>query len=102
QLRSYGASDAARGPGHYCYAIDLTVHLALPSYDMDAVSITVEMLASRFHMNKASRYEVIAMVDEETTKRGRGRRPADKVRSDVLAAAGRLLLDDGLAAVTFS
>ena len=36
-----------------------------------------------------------------TKRRGRGRRPAAEVRADVLAAAGRLLLDDGLRAVTF-
>ncbi|MEW1772088.1 TetR/AcrR family transcriptional regulator C-terminal ligand-binding domain-containing protein [Streptomyces sp. NPDC086777] len=34
-------------------------------------------------------------------RRGRGRRPADEVRADVLAAAGALLLRDGLAAFTF-
>ncbi|MFF7470010.1 TetR/AcrR family transcriptional regulator C-terminal ligand-binding domain-containing protein [Streptomyces sp. NPDC008092] len=34
-------------------------------------------------------------------RRGRGRRPADEVRADVLAAAGALLLRDGMAAFTF-
>ncbi|MFF8596935.1 TetR-like C-terminal domain-containing protein [Streptomyces sp. NPDC015220] len=33
-------------------------------------------------------------------RRGRGRRPADEVRADVLAAAGALLLRDGMAAFT--
>jgi AcrR family transcriptional regulator len=39
----------------------------------------------------------------ETTgrRRGRGRRPAAEVRSAVLAAAGRILLRDGMPAVTF-
>ena len=34
-------------------------------------------------------------------RRGRGRRPAAEVRASVLAAAGRLLLREGLRAVTF-
>lgn len=34
-------------------------------------------------------------------RRGRGRRPADDVRSDVLRTVGRILLSDGLAALTF-
>lgn len=34
-------------------------------------------------------------------RRGRGRRPAEEVRRDVLDAAGRLLLQDGIQAVTF-
>ncbi|HEY8471116.1 MAG TPA: TetR/AcrR family transcriptional regulator C-terminal ligand-binding domain-containing protein [Natronosporangium sp.] len=34
-------------------------------------------------------------------RRGRGRRPAAEVRAGVLAAAARILLRDGLAAVTF-
>jgi AcrR family transcriptional regulator len=34
-------------------------------------------------------------------RRGRGRRPAAEVRAGVLAAAGRILLRDGLSAVTF-
>lgn len=33
-------------------------------------------------------------------RRGRGRRPADEVRADVLAAAGRMLLDTGMGAFT--
>ncbi len=33
-------------------------------------------------------------------RRGRGRRPADEVRAEVLAAAGALLLRDGMAAFT--
>ncbi|WP_089106746.1 TetR/AcrR family transcriptional regulator [Streptomyces hyaluromycini] len=33
-------------------------------------------------------------------RRGRGRRPADEVRADVLTAAGALLLRDGMAAFT--
>jgi len=41
------------------------------------------------------------MSEKATRRRGRGRRPAAEVRADVLAAAGRLLLDDGLRAVTF-
>ncbi|GAA1615069.1 TetR/AcrR family transcriptional regulator [Actinoplanes couchii] len=36
-----------------------------------------------------------------TTKRGRGRRPADEVRAGVLEAAGRLLLSEGVQAITF-
>ncbi|RGE18580.1 TetR/AcrR family transcriptional regulator [Leucobacter sp. wl10] len=35
------------------------------------------------------------------SRRGRGRRPAAEVRSDVLTAAGRLLLGEGIQAVTF-
>ena len=38
---------------------------------------------------------------EPTTRRGRGRRPAAEVRAGVLAAAGRILLHDGIQAVTF-
>ena len=34
------------------------------------------------------------------TRRGRGRRPADEVRGDILRAAGALLLDEGMAAFT--
>ncbi len=33
--------------------------------------------------------------------RGRGRRPADEVRADVLCTVGRLLLDEGIADLTF-
>ncbi len=36
-----------------------------------------------------------------TTRRGRGRRPADEVRADVLRAVGELLLDEGSADLTF-
>ncbi|HLU52861.1 MAG TPA: TetR/AcrR family transcriptional regulator [Acidimicrobiia bacterium] len=35
-------------------------------------------------------------------RRGRGRRPAAEVRREVLAAAGRLLLEEGVEAVTFT
>jgi len=35
------------------------------------------------------------------TRRGRGRRPAAEVRADVLAAAGELLLDEGMEAMRF-
>ncbi|WP_156252081.1 TetR/AcrR family transcriptional regulator [Pseudactinotalea terrae] len=42
------------------------------------------------------------MSEQSTTvRRGRGRRPAAEVRARVLEAAGRILLRDGLAAVTF-
>ncbi|MBB5791138.1 TetR/AcrR family transcriptional regulator [Jiangella mangrovi] len=42
------------------------------------------------------------MTEQHATRhRGRGRRPAAEVRADVLAAAGRLLLHEGLPAVTF-
>jgi AcrR family transcriptional regulator len=33
-------------------------------------------------------------------RRGRGRRPADRVRADILAAAGRLLLSEGMSGFT--
>ena len=36
-----------------------------------------------------------------TPRRGRGRRPADEVRADVLRTVGELLLREGMAAVTF-
>ncbi len=36
----------------------------------------------------------------EPVRRGRGRRPADEVRREVLRAAGKLLLDEGMAAFT--
>lgn len=36
----------------------------------------------------------------ETVRRGRGRRPADEVRRDILTAAGGLLLSEGMAAFT--
>ncbi len=36
-----------------------------------------------------------------TPRRGRGRRPAAEVRAEVLAATGRVLLGEGLSAVTF-
>jgi AcrR family transcriptional regulator len=36
-----------------------------------------------------------------TATRGRGRRPADEVRADVLRAVGELLLDEGIADLTF-
>ncbi|HEX8929384.1 MAG TPA: TetR/AcrR family transcriptional regulator, partial [Actinomycetota bacterium] len=34
------------------------------------------------------------------TRRGRGRRPADQVRAEILAAAGNLLLSEGMAGFT--
>lgn len=37
-----------------------------------------------------------------SVRRGRGRRPAAEVRAGVLASAGRILLSEGLAAVTFA
>lgn len=40
-------------------------------------------------------------MPETTNRRGRGRRPAAEVRANVLAATGRLLLAEGLRAVTF-
>lgn len=39
--------------------------------------------------------------DAGTARRGRGRRPASEVRAGVLDAAGRVLLRDGIQAVTF-
>jgi len=51
-------------------------------------------------MYKASTSEV-TVSQETTARRGRGRRPAAEVRAAVLAAAGRILLRDGLQAVTF-
>lgn len=41
------------------------------------------------------------MTESTPVRRGRGRRPAAEVRADVLAATGRLLLRDGMRAVTF-
>ncbi|HEX6338559.1 MAG TPA: TetR/AcrR family transcriptional regulator [Jiangellaceae bacterium] len=42
------------------------------------------------------------MTEQPTARRrGRGRRPAAEVRASVLAATGRLLLQEGLPAVTF-
>jgi AcrR family transcriptional regulator len=41
------------------------------------------------------------MPESTTTRRGRGRRPAAEVRAAVLAAAGRILLRDGMRALTF-
>lgn len=41
------------------------------------------------------------MSETPNPRRGRGRRPAAEVRAEVLAAAGRLLLTDGIQAVTF-
>ncbi|NJP96810.1 TetR family transcriptional regulator [Nonomuraea sp. FMUSA5-5] len=41
------------------------------------------------------------MSEETAVRRGRGRRPAAEVRAAVLAAAGRILLQDGMQAVTF-
>ncbi|MDQ6525244.1 TetR/AcrR family transcriptional regulator C-terminal ligand-binding domain-containing protein [Nocardioides sp. LHD-245] len=38
---------------------------------------------------------------EPTVRRGRGRRPADEVRADVLRAVGELLLSEGMADLTF-
>ena len=37
---------------------------------------------------------------EDRPRRGRGRRPADEVRADILAAAGALLFDEGMASFT--
>lgn len=47
--------------------------------------------------------QVTASADErpEARGRGRGRRPADEVRADVLCTVGRLLLDEGIADLTF-
>ena len=41
------------------------------------------------------------MSGETVVRRGRGRRPAAEVRAGVLEAAGRILLRDGMAGVTF-
>lgn len=41
------------------------------------------------------------MVEAVTQKRGRGRRPAAQVRSEVLTATGRILFEEGMQAVTF-
>jgi AcrR family transcriptional regulator len=41
------------------------------------------------------------MAEVTPVRRGRGRRPAAEVRAAVLAAAGRILLRDGMQAVTF-
>jgi len=41
------------------------------------------------------------VVDDQRRPRGRGRRPADEVRGEVLAAAGELLLAEGMAGFTF-
>lgn len=38
---------------------------------------------------------------EQRRTRGRGRRPADEVRGEILAAAGELLLAEGMAGLTF-
>ena len=40
-------------------------------------------------------------MTEQTRRRGRGRRPADEVRGEVLAAAGELLLAEGMGGFTF-
>jgi AcrR family transcriptional regulator len=40
------------------------------------------------------------MSNDEAPRRGRGRRPTAEVRADILAAAGRLLLTEGMAAFT--
>ncbi|WP_430785415.1 TetR/AcrR family transcriptional regulator [Actinoplanes sp. G11-F43] len=41
------------------------------------------------------------MTDSTTARRGRGRRPAAEVRANVLEATGRLLLEEGIQAITF-
>lgn len=41
------------------------------------------------------------MTETTPARRGRGRRPADEVRAEVLAAAGELLLGEGMGAFTF-
>lgn len=40
-------------------------------------------------------------AEEPPVRRGRGRRPADEVRADVLRTVGDLLLDEGSAGLTF-
>ena len=42
----------------------------------------------------------MATAAEHRPRRGRGRRPADEVRAEILAAAGDLLIADGMAAFT--
>jgi len=42
----------------------------------------------------------MASGDVSHSRRGRGRRPAAEVRADVLAAAGRVLLEEGMSAFT--
>jgi AcrR family transcriptional regulator len=44
---------------------------------------------------------VIGVTEQRTRPRGRGRRPADEVRGEVLAAAGELLLTEGMSGFTF-
>lgn len=41
------------------------------------------------------------MSETAAVRRGRGRRPAAEVRAGALEAAGRILLRDGMPAVTF-
>lgn len=41
------------------------------------------------------------MSDATPVRRGRGRRPAAEVRADVLGAGARILLEEGLASLTF-
>lgn len=41
------------------------------------------------------------MTDQSTPRQGRGRRPAAEVRADVLSTSFRVLLEEGLRAVTF-
>lgn len=52
-------------------------------------------------MNNLSTYESESMSENVPGRPGRGRRPAAEVRAAVLAAAGQILLRDGMRAVTF-
>lgn len=52
-------------------------------------------------MSSELAHEVVAHEPEpEPPRRGRGRRPAAEVRAEVLDAAGRILLEEGMAAFT--
>ncbi|PRY69060.1 AcrR family transcriptional regulator [Glaciihabitans tibetensis] len=45
--------------------------------------------------------ETPAPLEDGTARRGRGRRPAEEVRADVLSTVGEILLNEGLADLTF-
>ncbi|MCO1574729.1 TetR/AcrR family transcriptional regulator C-terminal ligand-binding domain-containing protein [Crossiella sp. SN42] len=50
---------------------------------------------------RASELVELDVTAPARTRRGRGRRPADEVRADVLHAVGELLLAEGMAELTF-
>src|SRR5690606_23839420 len=101
QARRAGPPDAAGATGHDRDTLAVDSHGRSFRYYMNKMYISVgAAICTRGSYDRLFRSGT--MTEESTTRRrGRGRRPAAEVRASVLAATGRLLLREGLPAVTF-